>query len=95
MPCQYRSLNLLGLEEEERDKSRPVLGKVQVDAYDSADDVYYDACIELGIECTKETARDSYNAYKSALKSNVQMAADGAQKKTILSTMLDDVNIGY
>jgi len=72
-----------------------VLGKVQVDAYDSADDVYYDACIELGIECTKETARDSYNAYKSALKSNVQMAADGAQKKTILSTMLDDVNIGY
>ena len=49
----------------------------------------------LGIECTKETARDSYNAYKSALKSNVQMAADGAQKKTILSTMLDDVNIGY
>ena len=74
---------------------KSVLGKVQVDAYDSADDVYYDACIELGIECTKETARDSYNAYKSALKSNVQMAADGAQKKTILSTMLDDVNIGY
>lgn len=74
---------------------KSVLGKVQVDAYDSADDVYYDACIELGIECTKETARDSYNAYKSALKSNAQMATDGAQKKTILSTMLDDVNIGY
>lgn len=73
-----------------------VLGKVKVDAYDSADDVYMDACKQLGITCTKQSARDSYNAFKSAAKAKQRMAADSAaQKRTVLNSVLDKVNMSY
>lgn len=73
-----------------------VLGKVKVDAYDSADDVYVDACKQLGITCTKQSARDSYNAFKSAAKAKQRMAADSAaQKRTVLNSVLDKVNMSY
>lgn len=75
---------------------KSVLGKVKIDAYDSADDVYMDACKQLGINCSKQSARDSYNAFMSAAKAKQQMAADSAaQKRTVLNSVLDKVNMSY
>lgn len=73
---------------------KPVLGKVRIDAFDSASDVYLAACKQLGIKCNANSARDAFNAYTKANKR--VMAQDAKQDtKTVLTSIMDRVNSFY
>lgn len=71
-----------------------VLGKIKATAYDAAEEVYLDACKQLGINCNRLTARDAFMAYNAGHKK--QLATDSkpaAPAKTILGSVLDRVRI--
>lgn len=73
---------------------KPVLGKVRIDAFDCASDVYLAACKQLGIKCNANSARDAFNAYTKANKR--VMAQDEKQStKTVLTSIMDRVNSFY
>ena len=73
---------------------KPVLGKVRIDAFDCASDVYLAACKQLGIKCNANSARDAFNAYTKANKR--VMAQDEKQNtKTVLTSIMDRVNSFY
>lgn len=70
------------------DDVKPVLGNVKLGAYDSAENIYEDACKKLELTCDASNARDVYNAYLRT-KQNLQKA--GA---TVHSAKTDnDVNV--
>ena len=52
---------------------KPVLGQVKLGAYDSAENIYEDACKKLDLACDASNARDVYNAYLRT-KQNLQKA---------------------
>ena len=72
-----------------------VLGKIKTTAYDAAEEVYLDACKQLGINCNRLTARDAFMAYNAGHKK--QLATDSKPaapaKQTILGSVLDRVRI--
>jgi hypothetical protein len=72
-----------------------VLGKIKATAYDAAEEVYLDACKQLGINCNRLTARDAFMAYNAGHKK--QLATDSKPatpaKQTILGSVLDRVRI--
>ena len=72
-----------------------VLGKIKTTAYDAAEEVYLDACKQLGINCNRLTARDAFMAYNAGHKK--QLATDSkpaaSAKQTILGSVLDRVRI--
>ena len=72
-----------------------VLGKIKATAYDAAEEVYLDACKQLGINCNRLTARDAFMAYNAGRKK--QLATDSKPaapaKQTILGSVLDRVRI--
>lgn len=73
---------------------KPVLGKVRIDAFDCASDVYLAACKQLGIKCNANSARDAFNAYTKANRR--VMAQDEKQStKTVLTSIMDRVNSFY
>ena len=47
---------------------KPVLGNIKIGAYDSANDIYLEACKELNLTCDSNNARDVYNAYQMSKK---------------------------
>lgn len=70
------------------DEVKPVLGNIKLGAYDSAENIYEDACKKLELTCDASNARDVYNAYLRT-KQNLQKA--GA---TVHSAKTDnDVNV--
>lgn len=50
------------------DVCKPVLGNIKIGAYDSANDIYLEACKELNLTCDSDNARDVYNAYQMSKK---------------------------
>ena len=72
-----------------------VLGKIKATAYDAAEEVYLDACKQLGINCNRLTARDAFMAYNAGHKK--QLATDSKPaapaKQNILGSVLDRVRI--
>ena len=48
------------------DECKSILGNVKVGAFDSANDIYVEACKRLDIACDSDNARDVYNAYAKA-----------------------------
>ena len=76
---------------------RPVMGKIEIGAYDSAEDVYKAACDELDIACDSASARTAYEAYMKAQKKNLHNSG-ASQKATevksdLLSEILNRVNV--
>lgn len=65
--------------------TRGVLGRIKVMAYDSAEQVYSEACRKLGLKCTDATARDVFNAYGSIKKT---LAQDSVAKTPVESGVL-------
>lgn len=65
--------------------TRGVLGRIRVMAYDSAEQVYAEACKKLGLKCTDATARDVFNAYGSIKKT---LAQDSVAKTPVESGVL-------
>ena len=65
--------------------TRGVLGRIKVMAYDSAEQVYAEACRKLGLKCTDATARDVFNAYGSIKKT---LAQDSVAKTPVESGVL-------
>lgn len=65
--------------------TRGVLGRIKVMAYDSAEQVYAEACKKLGLKCTDATARDVFNAYGSIKKT---LAQDSVAKTPVESGVL-------
>ena len=65
--------------------TRGVLGRIKVMAYDSAEQVYSEACKKLGLKCTDATARDVFNAYGSIKKT---LAQDSVAKTPVESGVL-------
>lgn len=75
---------------------KPILGKVRIDAYDSAEDVYMAACKQLGIKCNSNSARDAFNAYSKANKvRNMAQDSQIEKSKTVLTSIMDRVNSFY
>ena len=72
---------------------KSVLGKIKVDAYDAAEEVYMDACKQLGIKCTMATARDAYNAFNAGHKKVMAQDNKLTQPKTVISSLLNNVRI--
>ena len=72
-----------------------VLGKIKATAYDAAEEVYLDACKQLGINCNRLTARDAFMAYNVGHKKQLATDAKPAApaKQTILGSVLDRVRI--
>ena len=72
-----------------------VLGKIKATAYDAAEEVYLDACKQLGINCNRLTARDAFMAYNAGHKKQLATDAKPAApaKQTILGSVLDRVRI--
>ena len=72
-----------------------VLGKIKATAYDAAEEVYLDACKQLGINCNRLTARDAFMAYNAGHKKQLATASKPAApaKQTILGSVLDRVRI--
>ena len=67
---------------------KPVMGNIKIGAYDSAENIYEDACKKLDLACDASNARDVYNAYLRT-KQNLQKA--GAK---VLNTNTDNhVNV--
>lgn len=76
---------------------KPVMGKIEIGAYDSAEDVYKAACDELDIACDSASARTAYEAYMKAQKKNLHNSG-ASQKATevksdLLSDILNSVNV--
>ena len=65
--------------------TRGVLGRIKIMAYDSAEQVYSEACKKLGLKCTDATARDVFNAYGSIKKT---LAQDSVAKTPVESGVL-------
>ena len=55
-----------------------VLGKIKATAYDAAEEVYLDACKQLGINCNRLTARDAFMAYNAGHKKQKVVNIDPA-----------------
>ena len=65
------------------DVCKPVLGNIKIGAYDSANDIYLEACKELNLTCDSNNARDVYNAYQTSKKNvSVKTGATGNRGKT-------------
>ena len=43
---------------------RPTLGDIKIGAYDSAEEIYQEACKKLNLSCTELSAKDVYNNFK-------------------------------
>ena len=62
---------------------KPVLGNIKIGAYDSANDIYLEACKELNLTCDSANARDVYNAYQMSKKTiSVKTGTTGNRGKT-------------
>lgn len=62
---------------------KPVLGNIKIGAYDSANDIYLEACKELNLTCDSNNARDVYNAYQMSKKNiSVKTGTTGNRGKT-------------
>lgn len=62
---------------------KPVLGNIKIGAYDSANDIYLEACKELNLTCDSANARDVYNAYQMSKKNvSVKTGTTGNRGKT-------------
>ena len=62
---------------------KPVLGNIKIGAYDSANDIYLEACKELNLTCDSNNARDVYNAYQMSKKNvSVKTGTTGNHRKT-------------
>lgn len=74
--------------------TRGVLGRIQVMAYDSASQVYMEACKRLKLKCTEATARDVFNAYGAVKKTMAQDSAAKTPKESgVLGSLLGRVKI--
>ena len=74
------------------------LGNVKVGAFDSANDIYVEACKRLDIACDSDNARDVYNAYAKASQ-NLQKGANGQHNNVsnhsanVLNDIFNNVNV--
>lgn len=74
--------------------TRGVLGMIKVMAYDSAEQVYMEACKKLGLKCTEATARDVFSAYGSIKKTLAQDSTSKALKADgVLGRLLGSVKV--
>lgn len=80
------------------DECKSVLGNVKVGAFDSANDIYVEACKRLEITCDSDNARDVYNAYAKASQ-NLQKGANGQHNNVsnhsanVLNDIFNNVNV--
>ena len=80
------------------DECKSVLGNVKVGAFDSANDIYVEACKRLEIACDSDNARDVYNAYAKASQ-NLQKGANGQHTNVsnhsanVLNDIFNNVNV--
>ena len=80
------------------DECKSILGNVKVGAFDSANDIYVEACKRLEIACDSDNARDVYNAYAKASQ-NLQKGANGQHNNVsnhsanLLNDIFNNVNV--
>lgn len=80
------------------DECKSILGNVKVGAFDSANDIYVEACKRLEIACDSDNARDVYNAYAKASQ-NLQKGANGQRNivsnrsANLLNDIFNNVNV--
>ena len=80
------------------DECKSILGNVKVGAFDSANDIYVEACKRLDITCDSDNARDVYNAYAKASQ-NLQKGANGQHNNVsnrsanVLNDIFNNVNV--
>ena len=80
------------------DECKSILGNVKVGAFDSANDIYVEACKRLEIACDSDNARDVYNAYAKASQ-NLQKGANGQHNNVsnrsanVLNDIFNNVNV--
>lgn len=80
------------------DECKSILGNVKVGAFDSANDIYVEACKRLDIACDSDNARDVYNAYAKASQ-NLQKGANGQRNivsnrsANLLNDIFNNVNV--
>ena len=80
------------------DECKSILGNVKVGAFDSANDIYVEACKRLDIACDSDNARDVYNAYAKASQ-NLQKGANGQHNNVsnrsanVLNDIFNNVNV--
>lgn len=80
------------------DECKSILGNVKVGAFDSANDIYVEACKKLDIACDSDNARDVYNAYAKASQ-NLQKGANGQHNNVsnhsanVLNDIFNNVNV--
>ena len=80
------------------DECKSILGNVKVGAFDSANDIYVEACKRLEIACDSDNARDVYNAYTKASQ-NLQKGANGQHNNVsnrsanVLNDIFNNVNV--
>lgn len=80
------------------DECKSILGNVKVGAFDSANDIYVEACKRLEIACDSDNARDVYNAYTKASQ-NLQKGANGQYNNVsnhsanVLNDIFNNVNV--
>ena len=80
------------------DECKSILGNVKVGAFDSANDIYVEACKRLEIACDSDNARDVYNAYAKASQ-NLQKGANGQHNNVsnrsanVLNDIFNHVNV--
>ena len=80
------------------DECKSILGNVKLGAFDSANDIYVEACKRLEITCDSDNARDVYNAYAKASQ-NLQKGANGQHKNVsnhsanVLNDIFNNVNV--
>ena len=80
------------------DECKSILGNVKVGAFDSANDIYVEACKRLEIACDSDNARDVYNAYAKASQ-NLQKGANGQHNNVsnrsanVLNEIFNNVNV--
>ena len=80
------------------DECKSILGNVKVGAFDSANDIYVEACKRLEIACDSDNARDVYNAYTKASQ-NLQKGANGQHNNVsnrsanVLNEIFNNVNV--
>ena len=70
---------------------KPVMGKIEIGAYDSAEDVYKAACDELEIACDSASARTAYEAYMKAQKKNLHNSGASQKATEVKSDLLSDI----
>lgn len=80
------------------DECKSILGNVKLGAFDSANDIYVEACKRLEITCDSDNARDVYNAYAKASQ-NLQKGANGQRNNVsnhsanVLNDIFNNVNV--